>query len=67
MHGAYAPLYWIGAIIIGGVLPLLFLPLTPWVHTSPFSLNAVLALAALIGAFAWEYIWVEAGQSVPNS
>ena len=25
------------------------------------------AVVALIGGFAWEYIWVEAGQSVPNS
>jgi hypothetical protein len=25
------------------------------------------AILALIGSFAWEYIWVEAGQSVPLS
>jgi hypothetical protein len=28
------------------------------------ALGAILALA---GSFAWEYIWVEAGQSVPLS
>jgi hypothetical protein len=25
------------------------------------------ALAALAGSLAWEYVWVEAGQAVPNS
>jgi Ni/Fe-hydrogenase subunit HybB-like protein len=67
VHGAYARLYWIGAIIIGGALPLVLLPLTTWEHTSGLSFNGALATAALAGAFAWEYIWVEAGQSVPNS
>jgi hypothetical protein len=25
------------------------------------------AIAALAGSLAWEYVWVEAGQAVPNS
>ena len=28
---------------------------------------AIAAVLALAGSFAWEYIWVEAGQSVPLS
>jgi len=28
---------------------------------------AAAAVMALVGSFAWEYIWVEAGQSVPLS
>mgnify|MGYP003333980982 CR=1 FL=1 len=28
---------------------------------------AGVALTALVGGFVWEYIWVEAGQSVPLS
>jgi hypothetical protein len=31
------------------------------------ALLALTALIALAGSLAWEYIWVEAGQSVPNS
>jgi len=27
----------------------------------------IAAVLALVGSFAWEYIWVEAGQSVPLS
>ena len=30
-------------------------------------LTSVVALLALAGGAAWEYIWVEAGQSVPLS
>ena len=61
VRGPYARLYWLGAILGGGVLPLAALPLAPaWPA-------AIAAAAALAGAFAWEYIWVEAGQAVPNS
>jgi hypothetical protein len=28
---------------------------------------AAAAVVALAGGVSWEYIWVEAGQSVPNS
>jgi len=65
-RGAYAKLFWIGAIGFGGVAPL---ALIWWASTAAFSipLLALAAVVALIGGFAWEYIWVEAGQSVPNS
>ncbi|MEO6487129.1 MAG: NrfD/PsrC family molybdoenzyme membrane anchor subunit [Thermoanaerobaculia bacterium] len=64
-HGAYARLFWGGAIVGGGILPLLML-LTPGMTSSPAATCAA-ALLALAGGAAWEYIWVEAGQSVPLS
>jgi hypothetical protein len=33
----------------------------------PFGLVTLVALLALAGSAAWDYIWVEAGQSVPLS
>ena len=61
-RGAFARLFWGGAIAVAAasvVVAALFsqMPGGP-------GLAAVLALA---GSFAWEYIWVEAGQSVPLS
>jgi hypothetical protein len=35
--------------------------------TSSPAMTAVAAVLALAGGAAWEYIWVEAGQSVPLS
>jgi Fe-S-cluster-containing dehydrogenase component/formate-dependent nitrite reductase membrane component NrfD len=57
LRGAFAPIFWGGAIVcvllaMGSVM----LQIAP--------LAAVLGLA---GTFAWEYVWVEAGQSVPLS
>jgi Fe-S-cluster-containing dehydrogenase component/formate-dependent nitrite reductase membrane component NrfD len=67
LHGAYSRAYWTGAILLGGIAPLVLLQFAP--STGPLSipLKVTAALAALTGAFAWEYIWVEAGQAVPNS
>jgi Ni/Fe-hydrogenase subunit HybB-like protein len=67
VRGPYSRLYWLVAVLAGGVVPLLALPLTSWQHSPVVSVNGAVAAAALAGAFAWEYIWVEAGQSVPNS
>jgi Fe-S-cluster-containing dehydrogenase component/formate-dependent nitrite reductase membrane component NrfD len=57
VRGAFAPLFWGGAVTcvllaIGSVV----------MHVTP--LGAALGLA---GTFAWEYVWVGAGQSVPLS
>jgi Fe-S-cluster-containing dehydrogenase component/formate-dependent nitrite reductase membrane component NrfD len=65
-RGAYSRLFWLGAIGLGGVAPLLFVWLASLAGFS-LPLLGVAALVALIGGFAWELIWVEAGQSVPNS
>jgi Fe-S-cluster-containing dehydrogenase component/formate-dependent nitrite reductase membrane component NrfD len=63
--GHYARLFWGGAILAGGVLPVvLLLALGP---TYSLALTSIVALLTLMGGAAWEYIWVEAGQSVPLS
>jgi Fe-S-cluster-containing dehydrogenase component/formate-dependent nitrite reductase membrane component NrfD len=63
-HGAFATLFWgvailcallsIAAAVVGSFAP------------APLSVGAA-ALLALGASFAWEHIWVEAGQSVPLS
>lgn len=67
-RGAFAPLFWGGAMIGGGLVPIGVLTLGA---KSGFTMHpvatAVGALLALAGGLAWEYVWVEAGQSVPNS
>jgi len=64
-RGVYAPFFWWGAIVAGGVIPVLLL----FVGRPPAgaTLSSLAALLALAGSAAWEYVWVEAGQSVPLS
>ena len=64
-RGPYAQVFWGGAIGAGGLLPLA-LAASGTAHASPWTAVAT-ALLALGGALAWEYVWVEAGQSVPLS
>jgi formate-dependent nitrite reductase membrane component NrfD/ferredoxin len=61
-RGAFAPLFWGGAIAVAGA-SMLVAALSSQFPGAP----AVAAVLALAGSFAWEYIWVEAGQSVPLS
>jgi Fe-S-cluster-containing dehydrogenase component/formate-dependent nitrite reductase membrane component NrfD len=60
--GAFARVFWAGAIATASAAAALG-ALTSAVPT----LLALAAVLALTGSFAWEYIWVEAGQSIPNS
>ena len=64
LRGAYSRLFWGGAVVGGGLLPLAMLLM---LGASVPALAAVAALLAIGGGAAWEYIWVEAGQSVPLS
>jgi Ni/Fe-hydrogenase subunit HybB-like protein len=69
-RGAYAPLFWGVVMGAGGVLPLVLIVLMfASVDSSAaiVTLTTAIALLALAGSGAWEYIWVEAGQSVPLS
>ena len=64
--GPYSALFWIGALGMGGLVPLAAV----WLASTtgfPLAILVPAALIALAGCLAWEYIWVEAGQSVPNS
>jgi formate-dependent nitrite reductase membrane component NrfD len=64
-RGHYSRLFWGGAILAGGVLPVILLSAVG--ATYSLALTSVVALLTLLGGAAWEYIWVEAGQSVPLS
>jgi len=64
-RGVYAPLFWGVAIAAGGLLPLA--AIVALGATGPAAITIGAALLALAGGAAWEYIWVEAGQSVPLS
>ncbi len=58
--GRYKNLFWIGAVLIGNVIPLgllLFMPSTTTL--------TVAAIMILIGIYATEKIWVEAPQRIP--
>jgi Fe-S-cluster-containing dehydrogenase component/formate-dependent nitrite reductase membrane component NrfD len=57
-HGRYRLPFWLGAVVIGGILPglLLFAGAT-----------AAAGVPALAGLLAFEWCFVMAGQSVPNS
>jgi formate-dependent nitrite reductase membrane component NrfD len=62
-RGPFRRLFWGGAMVGGGLVPVVLLGMSG--SSAPVAmLGAILALA---GSFAWEYIWVEAGQSVPLS
>jgi formate-dependent nitrite reductase membrane component NrfD len=62
-RGPFSRLFWGGAMIGGGLVPVVLLGIAG--GSAPIA--AVGAILALAGSFAWEYIWVEAGQSVPLS
>jgi Fe-S-cluster-containing dehydrogenase component/formate-dependent nitrite reductase membrane component NrfD len=64
--GAFRQLFWIGALGFGGLAPLLMVGLASIASYSLVPLVAG-ALLALAGSLAWGYVWVEAGQAVPNS
>jgi len=61
-HGPFKLWFWAGAILVGGVLPLLLLASA---HNA--LANGVAAVLALFGLLAFEWCFVMAGQSVPNS
>jgi Ni/Fe-hydrogenase subunit HybB-like protein len=61
-HGPFRNWFWGGTVVLGGVLPLLLLWLAPSDFYAAFA--GVLALAGLL---IFEWCFVMAGQSVPNS
>jgi formate-dependent nitrite reductase membrane component NrfD len=62
-HGTFAGPFWVGAVSLGGALPMLLL-LTAASNRVLMDLASVLALAGLL---IFEWCFVMAGQSVPNS
>ena len=61
-RGAFARLFWAGAVAAAFASIVMAIAST----RVPAALGLA-ALLALAGSFAWEFIWVEAGQSVPLS
>jgi hypothetical protein len=51
-------MFWIGAVLVGMILPLAFL------H---FGLWRAAGIAALVGLLIYERVWIRAGQIVPLS
>ncbi len=67
-RGPFASMFWGVAVCAGGAVPLAVLAAAAAARVMPPpALTAIVALLALAGSFAWEYVWVEAGQSVPLS
>jgi formate-dependent nitrite reductase membrane component NrfD len=64
-RGHYASLFWGLAIAGGGIVPLA--AIVALGGSAPAAVIVLIAVLALAGSAAWEYIWVEAGQSVPLS
>jgi len=58
--GRYKNLFWIGAVLIGNIIPLGLLLLMPSASTL-----TIAAIFILIGIYATEKIWVEAPQRIP--
>jgi Ni/Fe-hydrogenase subunit HybB-like protein len=66
-HGPFARAFWGGAVVVGGVIPLLLL-LSGSLFSTPNRIGAGLAsVLALVGLLIFEWCFVMAGQSVPNS
>ncbi|MGE5242674.1 MAG: NrfD/PsrC family molybdoenzyme membrane anchor subunit [Betaproteobacteria bacterium] len=67
-RGPFASIFWGGAVLAGGALPLVVFTAAAAARVLPSpATTAIIAMLALGGSFAWEYVWVEAGQSVPIS
>ncbi len=62
-HGPFSGAFWAGAVAFGGFVPLLFMLVLPH-NAMAGGVSAVLALAGLL---IFEWCFVMAGQSVPNS
>jgi formate-dependent nitrite reductase membrane component NrfD len=62
-HGPFRTWFWGGAVVLGGILPLALLWLAPFDSYG----TAIAGVFALAGLLIFEWCFVMAGQSVPNS
>ncbi len=62
-HGPYRSLFWVGAVVLGAFVPVLLLV----VGASNAIVVGLASLLGLGGLLAFEWCFVMAGQSVPNS
>jgi formate-dependent nitrite reductase membrane component NrfD len=66
-HGPFARAFWGGAVVLGGIIPLLLLLVGPMLGAPNRIAAGVAAVLALTGLLIFEWCFVMAGQSVPNS
>ncbi len=69
-HGPFSRAFWMGAVVLGGFIPLLMLLAVPHaaiISGAAAALVAVAAILVLAGLLIFEWCFVMAGQSVPNS
>jgi formate-dependent nitrite reductase membrane component NrfD len=66
-HGPFAGAFWGGAVAMGGVVPILLLLLGAWFGAPGRIVAGVASVLALAGLLIFEWCFVMAGQSVPNS
>jgi Ni/Fe-hydrogenase subunit HybB-like protein len=67
-HGPFARAFWGGGVVAGGIIPLLLLLCTRLFSAAPNPIAAGFAsVLALVGLLIFEWCFVMAGQSVPNS
>jgi hypothetical protein len=64
-RGPFARPFWGGAIFVS-IVAIVTIVFAVLAGGAPLALTAA-AVLTLVGSFAWEYVWVEAGQSVPLS
>ncbi len=62
LSGKYSREFWIAAVLVGIALPIALIAVSGAAVAWAFA-----AALALIGLYAWEYVWVFAGQAVPLS
>ncbi len=61
-HGPFSAWFWAGAVVVGGILPLGLLAVF-----GTTAVTMVASVLSLLGLLAFEWCFVMAGQSVPNS
>jgi len=59
-HGSFRVWFWAGSVLVGGIVPLVL------VWLGPYGVK-VAAVLALLGLLTFDWCFVMAGQSVPNS
>jgi len=66
-HGPFARAFWGGAVVVGGVIPLLLLLVGSRLGAPDRIAAGLASVLALAGLLIFEWCFVMAGQSVPNS
>ena len=62
-RGRFSRAFWIGAVAVGILVPLIALAVAPLVGGGGIAI-AVASIAALVGLFAFEYCWITAPQTI---